>query len=114
MLAAAAVSILLGIFPCWVLDYASKFAALIRRPSFQCLKEAPWQSRLANDALQRAAPQRIVQRNWNCDRCPFLPLLHDPMAATLANFPKTLGFKQATHFDPRKALTRGHTPFQIG
>jgi hypothetical protein len=72
------------------------------------------QSRLSDDRGQGSRFEVLVDWNRHGACCLSCSDLHDPMAAALANFPKTLGFKQATHFDPRKALTRGHTLFQIG
>ncbi len=51
------------------------------------------ETRLADNALECAAPEGIVERNRDGDRGPFRLELHDAMASTLADCDKSVLFE---------------------
>lgn len=53
---------------------------------------------MADDALQSAAPEGIVERDGNRNGCPLLLKLHDPMASALTDCYKTVPFKNPANF----------------
>jgi hypothetical protein len=66
------------------------------------LKQRSREFRLPNDAQQRAAWGLIVKRNGNGCRCRLQTLLHDPMAASLANCDESVLFENPTNLRARK------------
>lgn len=72
------------------------------RRSLYCFKQAPSYSRLPDHTGQRAASDRIMQRNGNRDRSVLDPLLHNPMAATLPDCDKAVLFKYPANLVARK------------
>ena len=66
------------------------------------LKQRSREFRLPNDAQQRAASDRIVKRNRNGYRRCLQTLLHDPMAASLADRGESVLFENLTNLRARK------------
>ena len=66
------------------------------------LEKRSRQFRLPNDACQRTAPQRTVERHGNRDRRCLQLLLHDPMTASLTDRDEAVLFENSTHFQARK------------
>jgi len=57
------------------------------------LKQRLGESRLPNDALEGAPPERIVERHRDGDRGPFRLELHDAVASALADCDKSMLFE---------------------
>jgi hypothetical protein len=53
---------------------------------------------LANDALESAAPEEIVERHGDGDGCSFCLQLHDSVTAALAHSSKSVALKNGTGF----------------
>ena len=55
------------------------------------------QPRLTNDAEEGAPPHRVMKWDRDRDRRAFSPLLHDPVAATLADGDESVQFENLTN-----------------
>ena len=66
------------------------------------LKQRLREFRLPNDAQQRATPDRIVKRNRNGYRRCLQTLLHDSMAALLADCGESVLFENPANLRARK------------
>jgi len=59
---------------------------------------------LANDALESAAPEGIVERHGDGDGCPLHLQLHDSVTAALAHGDKSVPFENLTGFCAERTL----------
>src|ERR1700722_4576724 len=77
---------------------AGAHAAKPREVSLFRLKQRFGETRLADDALDCAAPQGVVQRHRHGDGRPFTLELHDAMASALAHRYKSVPLKYLADF----------------
>ena len=80
--------------PCWKLTAT--------RWLFLRLKQYLCEPRLADNARQRTAPNRIMKRNRNGYGCPLNPLLHNLMTAALTDGKESMVFENMADFRARE------------